>query len=312
MRFPQPEWRPVAGNPDFLGVFRWNILRKVSDNHEAIDRRCRQLTLAAGSTSRAIGPHMLGSCSAAPPLLAAAPGLSQGESEPYFALSSNRTFASNGKPAVELSACERGLAGVPRLPRRGSRQVLPADRRSAPVRRPRAPAPPRERTLLERIHGWKRGLRANIRRSLRAQFTESPSAHLVEPASASTPAKPGDQGTHYAETPRAQLAATGPLLRAAGAKATRAGIARPSSCGVKEKGVYLVEAVRHDLRAYTILMVSDIVMITKTGKGRIVNLVVDRNTGEPRRAPSSGCSRKRRPARPRRRDQCRRHRANCS
>ena len=43
--------------------------------------------------------------------------------------------------------------------------------------------------------------------------------------------------------------------------------------------MYLVEAVRKDLRAYTILMVSDMVMITKTGKGRIVNVVVDRNTG---------------------------------
>jgi hypothetical protein len=34
LRFPQPEWRPVSGNPNFLGVFRWNILRKVSD-HDA-------------------------------------------------------------------------------------------------------------------------------------------------------------------------------------------------------------------------------------------------------------------------------------
>lgn len=28
MHFPQPEWRPVAGNPAFLGVVRWNILRR--------------------------------------------------------------------------------------------------------------------------------------------------------------------------------------------------------------------------------------------------------------------------------------------
>ncbi len=28
LRYPQPEWRPVPGNPTFLGVFRWNILRK--------------------------------------------------------------------------------------------------------------------------------------------------------------------------------------------------------------------------------------------------------------------------------------------
>src|SRR6202011_4563903 len=51
--------------------------------------------------------------------------------------------------------------------------------------------------------------------------------------------------------------------------------------GVQDKGVYLVEAVKGELRAYTILIVSDAVMLTKTAKGRIVNLVMDRNTGEP-------------------------------
>jgi uncharacterized protein YfaT (DUF1175 family) len=24
---PQPQWRPLPGNPNFLGVYRWNILR---------------------------------------------------------------------------------------------------------------------------------------------------------------------------------------------------------------------------------------------------------------------------------------------
>jgi uncharacterized protein YfaT (DUF1175 family) len=24
---PQPQWRPIPGNPNFLGVYRWNILR---------------------------------------------------------------------------------------------------------------------------------------------------------------------------------------------------------------------------------------------------------------------------------------------
>ena len=26
MRHPKPQWRPVVGNPNFLGVYRWNIL----------------------------------------------------------------------------------------------------------------------------------------------------------------------------------------------------------------------------------------------------------------------------------------------
>lgn len=30
MRYPEAQWRPVAGNPNFLGVYRWNILRKGS------------------------------------------------------------------------------------------------------------------------------------------------------------------------------------------------------------------------------------------------------------------------------------------
>jgi uncharacterized protein YfaT (DUF1175 family) len=31
LAFPQPQWRPLSANPFFLGVFRWNILRKVSE-----------------------------------------------------------------------------------------------------------------------------------------------------------------------------------------------------------------------------------------------------------------------------------------
>ena len=27
LRHPQPQWRPLPGNPNFLGVYRWNILR---------------------------------------------------------------------------------------------------------------------------------------------------------------------------------------------------------------------------------------------------------------------------------------------
>ena len=30
LHFPEPEWRPLPSNPAFLGVFRWNILRKMS------------------------------------------------------------------------------------------------------------------------------------------------------------------------------------------------------------------------------------------------------------------------------------------
>ena len=28
--FPEPDWRPLPDNPRFLGIYRWNILRKTS------------------------------------------------------------------------------------------------------------------------------------------------------------------------------------------------------------------------------------------------------------------------------------------
>src|SRR5262249_28016132 len=104
-------------------------------------------------------------------------GLSQGESEPYFALASNRTFGSTEKPTVALSAWN-----VDSLEFRVYRVADPV-RFFQQMEDPHhfgtnPPRPPRERTRLERIVRWKRSLRADIRRSLRAQFTESPSAHF--------------------------------------------------------------------------------------------------------------------------------------
>src|SRR4051794_1634745 len=112
-------------------------------------------------------------------LAAAAPGLSQGEDEPYFALSSSRTFGSNGKPSVEFSAwnVDSLELRVYRVedPLKFFQQLENAHQFGGSV-----PRPPRRPTLLERVHSWKRGLRANIRRSLRAQFTDSPSAHFED------------------------------------------------------------------------------------------------------------------------------------
>ncbi|HEU0180485.1 MAG TPA: MG2 domain-containing protein [Blastocatellia bacterium] len=49
------------------------------------------------------------------------------------------------------------------------------------------------------------------------------------------------------------------------------------------KGVYLVEAVNGDLRAYTIMVVTDLTMVTKTtSDGRMLVYAVDRKSGEPR------------------------------
>jgi uncharacterized protein YfaS (alpha-2-macroglobulin family) len=53
--------------------------------------------------------------------------------------------------------------------------------------------------------------------------------------------------------------------------------------GKRDPGVYLVEAVYDDLKAYTIAVVTDLTMITKTSPdGGIVVYVIDRKSGTPR------------------------------
>jgi alpha-2-macroglobulin len=53
--------------------------------------------------------------------------------------------------------------------------------------------------------------------------------------------------------------------------------------GKRSPGVYLVEAVVNDLRAYTVVVVTDLIMIDKTTQnGELLVYTVDRKTGEPR------------------------------
>ncbi len=215
-------------------------------------------------------------------LLFAAAGavVGQSESEPYFALASYNTYGSSGNPTVSLSAFN-----VDSLEFRVYRVNEPVkffqqldDPHQFGMR---TPQPPRERTVLENIRSWKRSLRAEIRRSLRAQFTEPPSAHFESllPSKTPTDVKTGKE-TLYPESPLLnpqQLVMTFTRSVSGHSRWDREEVPVP----VKDKGVYLVEAVRKDLRAYTVLMVSDIVMVTKSSNGRFVNLVMDRGTGEP-------------------------------
>ncbi len=53
--------------------------------------------------------------------------------------------------------------------------------------------------------------------------------------------------------------------------------------GKRSPGVYLVEAVANDLRAYTVVVVTDLTMIQKTSRdGELLVYTVDRKSGEPR------------------------------
>lgn len=212
-------------------------------------------------------------------LVAAATGLSQGEQEPYFALSTSRTFGTSGKPSVDVSSWNVDALEfrVYRLqdPVQFFQQIEEAHRFGG-----RAPTPPRDRPLIERIHAWKSGLRASIRRSLRAQFTEPPSNHIAGIKSTAAMPLAAGAGTPFAVAP--VLNSEQLVLKFVQPVRGQSRWDRETiPVNVHEKGFYVVEAVRGELRAYTLLMISDIALITKTGKNRLVSLVVNRATGEP-------------------------------
>ncbi len=210
----------------------------------------------------------------------AAPVVCQDEAQPYFSLSSQRTFGTTEKPQISLSGYR-----VPAVQIRVYR-VKDGVQFFQQMEDPHSfgshpPRPAGKVTWIERIHNWKRGLRRNIRLTLREQFTESPRAHL-EGAEREINTKEPSQNpaTYYAEAPllnKDQLVLTfvQPVTTKDRWNAETVGVP------VKEKGVYLVEAVHHDLRAYTVLIVSDVVLITKTGTGHVLTYLADRATGEP-------------------------------
>ena len=209
--------------------------------------------------------------------------LGQGENEAYFGLSSSRTFASDGSPTVSMNAFN-----VDSLEFRVYR-VNDAVKFFRNLDQPhefggRVPKPPQNRTALERIHEWKRSLKVSIRRSLRGQFTEAPSAHVnafMDKRVPPPPAVTAAATTQYAEAPflnPQQLVLTFIQPVRSASRWNREEVKVP----VTEKGVYLVEAVNHELRAYTVLFVSDLAMVSKAAKGTSPNYVVERWSGQPR------------------------------
>src|ERR1019366_8115541 len=209
-------------------------------------------------------------------LVLAAAGLSQSENETYFALSSGRTFGVGGKPSVSLNAWNIDTLEF-RVYRVDDPVQFFQQLENAHEFGGGAPGPPHQPTLLERIHAWKHRLRTDIRRGLRNQFTESPSAHWETKPTAPAAAT---GGTQYAEAPVLNAQQLVLTFRHS-PKSHNRWQSQNVDVAVNGRGVYLVEAVHGELRAYTILMVSDLVMVTKTGSGRIVNFLADRNTGEP-------------------------------
>lgn len=210
------------------------------------------------------------------------PSLAQDDSDTAqsFSLTSQRTYLPGEKPEVSVYS-----HNVSSLEFRVYRVNDPVkffaqmqDLHNFGGQLPRMPK--QTRTWLEKFHAWKHRRWAWVRDFVRAQFSpESRHEIRIWRAGGAAPQKgPPVQG--YAQVPilnQQQVVSVWTWTVPAHERWESQAVPVP----VSEKGVYLVEATNGTLRAYTIIVVTEIAVITKAAPGRLMSFVVDRRTGEP-------------------------------
>ncbi len=216
-------------------------------------------------------------------LLLAAPAFAQGEPQddrPAFSLSTSEIFTTRDAPNFYLTF----------------RRIERLDFRVYKVRDPFAffaglenphqvgtqeAYVKQQRTWLERFADWKRNQRQQIR-----SFARSQASHQYRAARRTT----NDQAEVAQRVVlNASTFAQVPLLNADQVVTTwrellpnrRDAEVRRVPVDLKQPGVYVVEAVSDLLRAYTIVIVSDIGLVTKTSPGQMLIFAANRFTGEP-------------------------------
>ena len=142
------------------------------------------------------------------------------------------------------------------------------------------PIVPEERTLLERIAFWKAARRSQVRGFLRRQFSND-----YRRARRSTE----DARVVQRRTVNSNTFAQVPLLNPSQLVTSWREILPPVRdaeyrrvpLALKDAGIYVVEAVSAPLRAYTIVMISDVGLVTKTAPGQVLVFAANRFSGAP-------------------------------
>jgi alpha-2-macroglobulin len=149
-----------------------------------------------------------------------------------------------------------------------------------------APVVAQEQTTLERIARWKAAWRQHVLMFLRGQFSYGYRLSRRETAAKGQIAlRQPLEYRQFAQVPllnRSQLVASWRerLPRVRDTEARRIPLDLPG------EGVYVVEAVSAPFKAYTVVVVSDLGLVTKSSPGQLVMFAANRFTGQP--APA-GC-----------------------
>ncbi|HWR51366.1 MAG TPA: hypothetical protein VN428_09685, partial [Bryobacteraceae bacterium] len=212
-------------------------------------------------------------------LSGALPASAQDDDAPFFSLSTDRTFAPGEKVTVQLNAFR-----VNRLGFRVYRVKDPVQffsKLDSPHEFGTRIARPQigKRSPLERFHTFKVRARRWARNFLRAQFTTN-SRSEIRVAMAERSARKVTRkvdSTSFAGVP---------LLNPERLVTTwEQPVGTPNRwerqvipVDVREKGLYLVEATDGTLRAYTIALITDLAVLSKSAPGRVFAQVVNRRS----------------------------------
>jgi alpha-2-macroglobulin len=137
-----------------------------------------------------------------------------------------------------------------------------------------------ERTWLERFHDWKDDVWIRIRDFFRHQFSRDARAALRARQSSMTRRSRIVRAEEFAQVPllnRSQLVARWRQL----VPATFISDANDLAVPKLNAGLYLIEATDGRYKAYTLLVVTGMALVTRTGSGSVLAYTVDRVSGKP-------------------------------
>ncbi len=202
------------------------------------------------------------------------------DTESWFSLTSQKTFLPGEKPEIAVNA-----HNVKQLEFRVYRVNNPVKFFSQMQELHnfggQAPALPKQaHTWLEKFHAWKHRIWAWIRDFIRAQFSADSRHQIRLWELGSSEAPKGAKVESFAQVPvlnQQQVVSVWKWTVPAHEQWESLNITVP----VSDKGVYLVEATDGRLRAYTIVVITDVAIITKAGQGRLISFVVNRRSGDP-------------------------------
>jgi len=198
----------------------------------------------------------------------------------YFSVTTNKTFRPNEKPKVQLYANNVDVLEF-RVYRINDPlkffQQLDNVHHFGPEYTPKERVD--ERTWLEKFHDWKMSWWRWIRNFFRRQYTAESRAEIRERHSV-IGKRSGVRANEFAAVPvlnSQQLVARWKLELPPKYVSESSDLPMDSL----PSGVYVLEATNGSYRAYAVIVVSEIALVIKTSRGRIMAYTADRETGMP-------------------------------